>query len=217
MAKETELGERTLQVALNAEGLVEQGAKLATLIDDARRLELSRRQVMAEFKEKLATLESEISDTGTAIRMKEITRRVECRCHFDDPAPGMLTWYRTDNGEEVESRPMTDVEKQEELPLADQLAADAELPAGLEDLDWSVEPPQVGRFWLQTAVVAEDGTPGDVQLHRVEVHVTEDGAELNMVVMETRQPFNLLAPNMLYRWVPLPDEDMTEGERETSG
>ena len=92
--------------------------ELARETRELRALNESKKEVMADFTGKIKAKEGSIDRTSEHIANGYEYRMVQCEVEYDDPEPGMKSFTRVDTGE-VWEEPMTDLEKQGELPLDD--------------------------------------------------------------------------------------------------
>jgi hypothetical protein len=113
------LGSRKLLVRYNfsdAERLA-----LGGKITEAQRTidiaEDQKKRAATQFKSRIEGATAERDEAMEAFRTGYEMREVECKCFADDPAPGIKTFYREDNGEKVRSEEMSAEDKQLPLPL----------------------------------------------------------------------------------------------------
>lgn len=71
-----------------------------------------------QVKEKKAQIDQSIQSLSRSIYNGWEMRNIPCFAKFDDPNVGEVSYYRKDTAELVKSRPMTDAERQMDLPLA---------------------------------------------------------------------------------------------------
>jgi hypothetical protein len=89
---------------------------LAEALDRRNQLDLERKDTMAEFKDREAKLDSEIGRLGTIVRGGKELRQVECEDQHNYKN-GTADRVRLDTGEVVQTRPLTEEERQQELPV----------------------------------------------------------------------------------------------------
>lgn len=102
---------RTLPVRLTQAELLERGEALALERFARNHCDADRKATATAFKEQLEVFEAEIDRLAGIVREKAEPRPVECRS-LRDQARGVVEVMRIDTAEIVESRVMTDLERQ---------------------------------------------------------------------------------------------------------
>jgi hypothetical protein len=108
---------RTLSVQLTRDELLERGATLAAVNQDIEREELTQADVKASMKATLASLQAQRARLAAVVSRKAEPRDVVC-LELKDFERGTYTIVRTDTGETIESRPLTEAEREQQLPLS---------------------------------------------------------------------------------------------------
>ena len=107
---------RDLSVTLNPSQKNSLGRRLADVHDTIQQLDLAKKAAMAEFTSRLKQLAADGAALVTEIITGQAERPVECEICFDHEK-ATVTVTRTDTGEQIETRPMTDEEKQLKIPF----------------------------------------------------------------------------------------------------
>jgi hypothetical protein len=102
---------KTLPVRLTQAELLERGEALALQRRESNWLDDERRRVASEFKEKIDDSDAESDRLAEIVREKAEPRPVECR-NVRDVQRGVVEVMRIDTAEIVESRVMTELERQ---------------------------------------------------------------------------------------------------------
>lgn len=102
---------RTLPVRLTERELLDRGESLALERFARNHCDAQRKAAAAGFKEQLEVFEAEIDRLAGIVREKAEPRPVACR-NVRDMNRGVIEVVRTDTGEIVESRVMTEMERQ---------------------------------------------------------------------------------------------------------
>ena len=97
---------------------LERGIALARVNENIGNEERRQADIKAELKATLTGLESERSALSSVVRRGEEYRDVDVDEHYDY-AHGSVTQTRTDTGEQLHRRDMTESERQSFLPLGD--------------------------------------------------------------------------------------------------
>jgi hypothetical protein len=105
---------RTLAVALTDDELKQKGDILVCRIQERDDVEQARKAAADGFKEHLKEIGGDISSLARQVRTRQEERVVTCMWERDDSRYAMIL-VRQDTGELVETRPMTDEERQREL------------------------------------------------------------------------------------------------------
>lgn len=103
---------RNLVCQLTEHELIERGQELDQVLKDIAGLIQERAAVNAKIKPK----EQRVEKLVTIIDTKEEVREVECDWSFNWNS-GVKTLYRSDTQEKLESKPITDAERQIQLEL----------------------------------------------------------------------------------------------------
>jgi hypothetical protein len=106
--------QRSLRCLLTQEELLAAGEKLAELLDNLRRAESERESVSKQYKAREAELAAQIESQQLLVRNKSGYRMVDCVNVLDyTDAKCLVT--RTDTGEIIVDRKLTEDEKQSTL------------------------------------------------------------------------------------------------------
>jgi hypothetical protein len=114
------------------------GIKLATTLEEVQRVEEEKKRNADHYKDRIGGLQATADELRRKVSTGQEWRDVECTVEFDDPTPGIKSVVRIDNGEVVETKAMTDADKQFVLDL-DATAADP-LDYAIVDIDATPEP-----------------------------------------------------------------------------
>jgi len=109
---------KSLSCKLSQEELLEAGSKLASTIQDIAAEEDKQQSIKSEMKAKLAELEAKRTQLAIRVQRKEEFRMVEVEREFDFEA-GMYRETRSDTGEVILEREITEEERQEKLIIDD--------------------------------------------------------------------------------------------------
>lgn len=93
------------------------GDELAAAYNRQEDIDAEEAVVKSQFKERRASVEQAIGQLSRNLANQFEMRNIECRIEYDVPNPNELTYYRVDNGEVAKTRPLTEAERQAELPL----------------------------------------------------------------------------------------------------
>ncbi len=107
---------RPLPVQLTQEETAKKGEELALLYQQRRALEERKKDSVGLINGQLKIIEEEMASLFKAISAGEEDRDVDCSNNKDFDK-GIVNFYRTDTGELLESREMTDQERQAEMEL----------------------------------------------------------------------------------------------------
>jgi hypothetical protein len=102
---------RTLPVRLTQAELLERGKALALVRQDCNHIESDMKLTVRAFKDRIEIREAEIDRLAEIVDLEAEPRPVECR-NVRDMNRGVIEVVRTDTGEIVESRVMTELERQ---------------------------------------------------------------------------------------------------------
>lgn len=92
------------------------GGDLANLQYDVKELTENKKMLTKDFDAKIAAKESAAESAANKIRLGYDMRQVQTVTFFDFPERGKKTTFRVDTGESIETRAMTDSEKERMLP-----------------------------------------------------------------------------------------------------
>jgi hypothetical protein len=109
---------------------LEMGDSLAQAHNRMAAVEDEEAVMKAQIKDKKAGLEQIIGRLARNLGNGFEMRNVDCELVYDSPNVGEVTFRRKDNGEFVKARPMTETERQMDLPLEEKSDAVAEASAG---------------------------------------------------------------------------------------
>jgi hypothetical protein len=106
----------TLKCVLTDAELQTKGAQLADAIDEGARIEEEFAEVKNGFKGRIDGAKGRAAALASTVRAKAEYRSVKCHrvYEFND---GVVREYRTDTGEVINEREMTDSDRQQYLPL----------------------------------------------------------------------------------------------------
>lgn len=93
------------------------GIKLATTLEEVQRVEEEKKRNADHYKDRIGGLQATADELRRKVSTGQEWRDVECTVEFDDPTPGIKSVVRIDNGEVVETKAMTDADKQFVLAL----------------------------------------------------------------------------------------------------
>lgn len=93
------------------------GIKLATTLEEVQRVEEEKKRNVDHYKDRIGGLQATADELRRKVSTGQEWRDVECTVEFDDPTPGFKSVVRIDNGEVVETKAMTDADKQFVLDL----------------------------------------------------------------------------------------------------
>lgn len=97
---------------------VTRGRELTSRMEDRDQVQMLADEAKAEFKSQIQGHEAVIDQLKRIVLDGSERREIECMYHKDFENNTVLT-IRTDTGEEVDSRRMTQEERQEMLPMVD--------------------------------------------------------------------------------------------------
>lgn len=118
---------RTLPVTLTRDELLERGEALALMRGKRNGIAYDQKASNADFKEKLEDADTEIDRLAGIVRSKSEPRPVDCTARRDMQRY-VIDTIRLDTGEVIETRTMTEQERQ--LKVFDD--DDLDLPSGQE-------------------------------------------------------------------------------------
>jgi|WetSurMetagenome_2_1015567.scaffolds.fasta_scaffold27452_6 hypothetical protein len=107
---------KNLPVKLTQEELLQKSAELAGTVQDYATEESRQVDIKAQLKAKLTELDAKRTQLAIVVARREEYRDVRCEV-VADPAALTAVIVRTDTGEIVEKRALTDKERQDTLPL----------------------------------------------------------------------------------------------------
>lgn len=134
------LESRNLLVKLTDEEILEYSGQLAKNTLDLGATEDRKKEAVATFTATMKKYEAAINELSHKVSMRKEYREIKCEWHFNWEE-GKKTLYRTDTGEQIESQPISDYDRQmrlEETGIAPE-DADAVEPDSVET-DETVEP-----------------------------------------------------------------------------
>jgi hypothetical protein len=109
---------RDLKCELSREEVEERAQEAASILERRDQKEADAKEEAKRRKNEIAQLDLEHRILSSEVRSKTTTRPVECERVYDYDA-GKVTEYRSDTGEKLHSRNMTDSERQKDLDLGD--------------------------------------------------------------------------------------------------
>lgn len=107
---------RNLPCKLTDEELLDRADQLSVVVQETSAEESRQTDVKTQMKAKLTELDARKTRLAITIGRKEEYRDIEVESIADIQA-GTVTDYRTDTGEAIGTRPMTEHERQSNLPL----------------------------------------------------------------------------------------------------
>ncbi len=107
-----------LRYEFTQEERLKMGEDLAQAHNRVEEIDEKEASMKAQIKEKRSGLEATIGMLSRNLANGFVMRNIECKVYYDDPHVGEVSAYRTDTGELVKTRAMTDSERQMDLPLA---------------------------------------------------------------------------------------------------
>lgn len=111
--------ERTLRHEFGQKELIELGKQLGDTLNEARQVEADFDRVKGDFKARTAACDAKIGSLRDKVTSGYELRLTKCEWRFDDPKASFKTLYRLDTNLAIATEPMTEPEKQAELPLED--------------------------------------------------------------------------------------------------
>lgn len=119
---------RNLPVALTREEVAERADRAAQLIEDRDHKEAELKAHNSHVKSLIATLEADMRHLSSEVRTKRTHRDVECERRYDYDS-SVVREVRLDTGEVLSERPMSDREKQRDLPFDEEGGLDDDFAA----------------------------------------------------------------------------------------
>lgn len=116
MAKKKRVFTRNLKVELTPEEIAKRAIAMAGQHAELARVTLEEAEIKKQYKATLARIEAEITEQVVAVNSGFVYREVECE-DIEDWDGKRIVSVRRDTGEEIDQRPMTEKERQLELPL----------------------------------------------------------------------------------------------------
>lgn len=107
---------RNLPCRLTHDELLDRADQLSVVVQETTAEENRQTDAKAQMKARLTELDARKTRLAITISRKEEYRDVEVELVADVQA-GTVTAYRNDSGEALETRPMSDAERQTTLPL----------------------------------------------------------------------------------------------------
>lgn len=110
-----------LKYTFSSEERLRMGDELASAHNRIESIETEEAVVKAQFKERKASVEQSVTSLSRNLSTGFEMRNIEVRLDWDTPNVNEVQYVRTDTGEVVKTRPFTEAERQQDLPLeADQ-------------------------------------------------------------------------------------------------
>jgi hypothetical protein len=134
---------------------LQMGTQLAEAHNTLSSIDEEEAVVKAKFKERKATIEQSVGSLSRDLATGWTMQNVECRLVWDSPNPFEVSYVRNDTNEVVKVRPMTEQERQLDLPLQE--------PATEAAVEESVEKSQAAADGFFGTDEAEE-EPGDPRL-----------------------------------------------------
>lgn len=110
---------RSLRVLFTDKERLELGKQLAEESQKLEQIADDKKTVVADFKSRQTAAEAKIASLSQQVANGYQVKEVKCEMRFDTPEAGKKTLVRLDTSETVEVADMLDIEKQQQLPLAD--------------------------------------------------------------------------------------------------
>lgn len=108
---------------------VTRGRELASKMEEREQVQLQAEEAKSAFKTRTQGIDAQIDELKRIVLDGTEKREIECFYHKDFENNSVLT-VRTDTGEEVDSRRMTPEERQEMLPMVNDVLKDIEDASG---------------------------------------------------------------------------------------
>jgi len=106
-----------LRCILTPDETIAAGKELAEATSELKELEEEKSNIVANFKAKSTEKEARITVLTNKIRSGYEYRNVECETRYDTPEEGRKQTIRLDSNTITATEPMTEEEKQRNLPL----------------------------------------------------------------------------------------------------
>lgn len=133
--------------------------------------------IKAQLKERKSTVESTVSRLSRELANGFTMMNVECRLEWDSPNVNEVSYVRIDTGGVVKTRPFTESERQQDLPLAGEVVfvpadeSEANIAAHFGSVD--------GTIAIDAAGPEDAGNSAQVDL--AEAHETKKAKEAKAV------------------------------------
>jgi hypothetical protein len=125
--------ERNLRVELNEQEIAERANRAAHLVAEREQKEDDRKASNKQMAAQTAELDAELRKVSTEVRDRATYRPIQCERAFIYRT-GNVTERRLDTGKVLSERPMSDRERQQELPLDDVEEMQRKSAAGESDI-----------------------------------------------------------------------------------
>jgi hypothetical protein len=106
-----------LRYEFTQEERLKMGDDLAQAHNRVEEIDEEEASMKAQIKQSRSGVEATIGMLSRNLANGFVMRTIECRLLYDDPNVGEVSVYRTDDGTLVKTRPMTENERQLDLPL----------------------------------------------------------------------------------------------------
>lgn len=116
MDKRTEKGFRFLRYYFSEEEKKEIADKMATAHNAVNRLEMEKKDAVAQFTSQISSAKKEVSECAQSLSKGYEMRNIECEI-LNDFAKNKVIVKRLDTGETVDERAMTSAERQLEMAV----------------------------------------------------------------------------------------------------
>lgn len=107
---------RSLACQLSDEELLKKGTELAQAVEDIQGEDRRQADIKASMKARMTALEARRDELSVTVRRREEERDVQVEV-WHDYSRAIVYDVRTDTGEVLFRRPMTDDERQQALPM----------------------------------------------------------------------------------------------------
>lgn len=141
-----------LKYTFSSDERLRMGDDLASAHNRIESIETEEAVVKAQFKERKASVEQSVTSLSRNLSTGFEMRNIDVRLDWDTPNVNEVQYVRTDTGEVVKTRPFTEAERQQDLPL------DADQSAENIAQFFNAEKPPLEGAVLEGVVVA-DGPP----------------------------------------------------------
>jgi hypothetical protein len=106
-----------LRYEFTQEERLKMGDDLAQAHNRVEEIDEEEASMKAQIKQSRSGIEATIGMLSRNLANGFVMRTIECVLRYDDPNVGEVSVYRTDDGTLVKTRPMTENERQLDLPL----------------------------------------------------------------------------------------------------
>lgn len=123
------------------------GSTLANTFSELRSAEDEKKAVVTQCKAKIDAIKARATEIAGKVSSGFEMTDIQCEIRYDQPSPGMKSTVRLDTGEVINVDPMTDAERQTELPLKVEEKKPVNVGVGgvvvvAADKDGTIDPPE---------------------------------------------------------------------------